>query len=124
MTKSYRPTNTLCSRRRSPSDDRSAQLRVSSDSERREELSRLLPLWPIEISDLSLEGRRRIIATLERALRAERRRGIAGHWAYDLARHAALAQTWKRERAAIQAIEKRQSSAGQRHGQQNSKARR
>jgi hypothetical protein len=72
--------------------------------QRRDELARLLPLWPNEIADLSIEGRKRIIATLERALRTERRRGKAGHWAYDLARHAALVRTWRNECAALRSI--------------------
>lgn len=78
---------------------------VQSDSQRRAELARLLPLWPHEIADLSCPGRQHILRTLERALRVERRRGRAGHWAYDLARHAALFQTWRRERAALRAME-------------------
>ena len=49
------------------------------DVQRREELARLLPLWPKELEDLSIAGRRHIIHTLNRALRAERRRGRAGH---------------------------------------------
>jgi hypothetical protein len=79
--------------------------RQRPDLERRGELSRLLPLWPAQIDDLSLQGRRRIIATLERALRTERKRGKAGHWAYDLARHAALVKNWKNECAALRVIE-------------------
>ncbi|MEQ1651268.1 MAG: hypothetical protein ABL897_02140 [Hyphomicrobium sp.] len=71
------------------------------DTERRNELARLLPLWPNDIADLSIAGRRRIIAALERALRAERCRGKAGHWAYDLARHAALIRSWRLERVAL-----------------------
>jgi hypothetical protein len=66
-----------------------------------EELTRLLPLWPHELADTSLKGRQRIVAVIERALRAERRRGQAGHWAYDLARHASLSRAWKRERSAL-----------------------
>ena len=41
---------------------------------------------------------------MERALRAERKRGRAGHWAYDLARHAALHRAWIAERAALVAL--------------------
>jgi hypothetical protein len=78
-----------------------------SDEHRRNDLARLLPLWPVELADLSLEGRQRIVATLEKALRVERQRGKAGHWAYDLARHAALSRTWKNERTALQAFELR-----------------
>ena len=44
--------------------------------ERRRELPRILPLWPHEIEDESLAGRRRVVAKLARLLRAERRRGI------------------------------------------------
>jgi hypothetical protein len=81
---------------------------TQSDSARREDLARLLPLWPVELADLSIAGRRRIIARLERALRAERKRGIAGHWAYDLARHAALVKNWKSESAALREIERQE----------------
>ncbi len=92
------------------------------DSERRTELARLLPLWPAEIADLSIEGRRRIIATLSKALRVERVRGKAGHWAYDLARHAALSQNWKHECAALRAIEARKNAALQNRPQQSAAA--
>jgi len=70
-------------------------------AERRAELMRLVPLWPSEIDDLSRDGRQRLVAKLERALLAERRRGQAGHWTYDLARHAALLAAWRRERATL-----------------------
>lgn len=66
------------------------------------ELSRLLPLWPSELNDTSREGRLKVLAKLERAIRTERRRGRAGHWAYDLARHAALFRWYKIERAALE----------------------
>ena len=65
--------------------------------DRRTELPRVLPLWPHEVEDESLEGRRRILAMLRRALRAERRRGIAGHWTYDLARHVELLRVYRLE---------------------------
>jgi len=38
-----------------------------------------LALWPHELADESLKGRRLVLAKLRRALRAERRRGLAGH---------------------------------------------
>jgi hypothetical protein len=63
------------------------------------ELPRILPLWPHELADESLEGRRNIVCKLRRALRAERRRGIAGHWTYDLARHAELVRIYRLELA-------------------------
>ena len=74
--------------------------------QRNRELSALLPLWPHELSDLSLQGRRRLVAVMERALRAERNRGRAGHWAYDHARHAGLYRAWVKERDALRALER------------------
>ncbi|PPD27253.1 MAG: hypothetical protein CTY20_13140 [Hyphomicrobium sp.] len=35
-------------------------------------------------------GPQQFLGRLRRALRAERQRGIAGHWTYDLSRHAQL----------------------------------
>ena len=67
--------------------------------DRRNELPRILPLWPHELDDDSPEGRRRILDKLRRALKAERRRGIAGHWTYDLARHVELLRVYRLERA-------------------------
>jgi hypothetical protein len=61
----------------------------------------MLPVWPHELADRSREGREKIIALLERALRQERRRGRAGHPAYDLMRHATLHRMLKNERAAF-----------------------
>lgn len=72
-----------------------------SETQRLAELQRLLPLWPAELADTSRNGRLRLVAKLEHALKAERRRGRAGHWTYDLARHAALLRAWRRERAAL-----------------------
>lgn len=57
---------------------------------RAHDLPLLLPIWPAELSDTSAEGCERLIARLRRALRAERARGLAGHWTYDLSRHAQL----------------------------------
>jgi hypothetical protein len=68
--------------------------------DRRQELPRVLPLWPHELEDDSPHGRARILRKLLRALRAERRRGVAGHWTYDLARHRQLLRVWRLELAA------------------------
>ena len=57
---------------------------------RSRDLPLLLPMWPADLDDISQSGRTRIVAMLRRALRAERARGLAGHWTYDLARHAQL----------------------------------
>jgi len=61
-------------------------------------LPRLLPLGPEDIADESPAMRRRIVLRLARALRAERMRGRAGHWTYDLNRHIALMQAYAAER--------------------------
>jgi hypothetical protein len=58
---------------------------------------RLLPLWPHEVADRSPAGRRRVLSLLRRALRAERKRGLAGHWSYDLSRHAQLLALYRAE---------------------------
>jgi len=55
-------------------------------------LPRLIAIDPHELRDDEPDHRRRIVARLSSALREERRRGIAGHWAYDLNRHLALTQ--------------------------------
>jgi uncharacterized protein YcaQ len=69
--------------------------------ERLKDLPKLIPLWPSELADASLAGRRRLLGLLARSLRAERRRGLAGHWSYDLARHAALVAAYRAERCGI-----------------------
>jgi hypothetical protein len=68
---------------------------------RQDDLSRLVPLWPWEVQDVSLKGRLKLLARLRCALRAERRRGTAGHWTYDLARHRALLTAYRAEAKAI-----------------------
>lgn len=50
----------------------------------------VLPLWPDELADRTKAGRLRLLALLRQALRTERGRGRAGHWTYNLTRHAAL----------------------------------
>jgi hypothetical protein len=65
------------------------------------QLAALLPMWPHELSDTSRAGCEKRLSLLRRALRAERRRGIAGHWTYDLGRHAALLRFYQRERALL-----------------------
>ena len=72
--------------------------------DRTAELSRLVPLWPAELADISIAGRRRICALLGSALRRERQRGIAGHWTYDVSRHAALARLLRSETACLRGL--------------------
>jgi hypothetical protein len=69
----------------------------SDDYDRRRHLARLIPVGPDEIADESPAALRAILAKLSRALRAERNRGRAGHWTYDLNRHLALCQAYAAE---------------------------
>jgi hypothetical protein len=75
-------------------DTQSVQITVGA---RNGELSQLLALWRWEIEDVSLLGRARLLRRMQCALRIERQRAIAGHWAYDLSRHARLADAYRRE---------------------------
>jgi hypothetical protein len=63
----------------------------------------VLALWPHELDDVSTAGRQNLLVKLRRALRAERRRGIAGHWTYDLARHCELLHLYRQELAMLKA---------------------
>jgi len=74
----------------------------SEGYDRRRHLARLLPIGPNEIADESPAARQAILAGLFRALRAERSRGRAGHWTYDLNRHIALSQAYAAERRLLQ----------------------
>ncbi|WP_245479668.1 DUF6477 family protein [Hansschlegelia zhihuaiae] len=60
--------------------------------DRRRALPRLIAIDPRELEPGDVALDRVIEARLKRALRAERRRGRAGHWTYDLNRHIALLQ--------------------------------
>jgi hypothetical protein len=64
---------------------------------RARDLPRLVALWPREIDDCSDYGHRKLLAKLRCALREERRRGLAGHWTYDVARHAGLLRAYRHE---------------------------
>lgn len=77
----------------------------STDETRRRELGRLIPVWPALVADLSVAGRQAMIGVLRRALRAERQRGLSGHWSYDLARHAQLLDALRAEESALRALE-------------------
>lgn len=68
---------------------------------RARDLPKLIALWPHELTDESPEGRRFVLAKLRRALRAERRRGLGGHWSYDLNRHLGLLSAYKGELVAL-----------------------
>jgi hypothetical protein len=67
---------------------------------RERDLPALLPLWPHEMQIASPADHARLLARMRRALRVERQRGIAGHWTYDLARHARLLRAYRAETTA------------------------
>ncbi len=77
---------------------------AAREYQRARDLPRLLGMWPHDIHDTSDIGVFRVIARLRKALRAERRLGLAGRWSYDLERHLALARALKAE---IEALDKR-----------------
>ena len=81
-----------------PRPDRATRYQRATD------LPKLIGLWPCEIADTTLKGRARLISKLKGALRAERLRGLGGHWAYDLARHYQLLTAYKCEVAALSEI--------------------
>ena len=92
--------------------DRPTQEDASTEArKRRRRLASLVPLWPLDLDDTSRQGRMKLIAQLERALRAERRRGLAGHWTYDLARHMQLLEAYRAEMQALRHIEAKTKTA-------------
>jgi Family of unknown function (DUF6477) len=68
---------------------------------RSRDLPRLIALWPHELDDQTPEGGLHVLAKLRRALRAERRRALSGHWSYDLNRHLGLLSAYKGELARL-----------------------
>lgn len=66
---------------------------------RERDLPRLVALWPSQLTVITAADHMRLLAILRRALRVERQRGLAGHWAYDLARHAHLLRAYRAETA-------------------------
>lgn len=74
-------------------------------------LPRLVHLLPDEIEALGKAGSTTIVQRLSRALRAERLRGRAGHWTYDLNRHIALHQALLAERARLRSAAPKQKGA-------------
>lgn len=62
----------------------------------------LMGAAPPELTDRSYYGRAALIAKLAHFLAAERRRGLAGHWTYEVARHRTLLAIYKREQEALQ----------------------
>ena len=83
---------------------------------RARDLPKLIALWPHELDDQSQEGMFRVLAKLRRALRAERRRGLAGHWSYDLNRHLGLLSAYKGELAGLRLSRQKGQPACTRRG--------
>lgn len=69
--------------------------------DRARDLPGLIPLWPWEIEDSSVEAQQRLVTLLRRALRRERKRGIGCDWTYDVVRHARLLAAYKCEVASL-----------------------
>jgi hypothetical protein len=80
--------------------------RRNSESNSWSDALRCLPIWPKDLADRSREGRRKLIAIIEREMRKERRLGLAGHRSYDVARHAKLTQLLKEERRLLGMLER------------------
>ena len=68
--------------------------------ERTRDLPRLVPMWPSEMAaaDASVAGHLKLIGLLAKALRIERRCGVAGRWTYDAGRHRNLVAAIAAER--------------------------
>ncbi len=90
---------------------RALQADAVDPPDRAQELARLGGFWPAELADVTREGRARLVAKLENLLKAERRRGRAGHWAYDLAQHVELLRALRRERAILAALPAKMTAA-------------
>lgn len=71
--------------------------------DRERDLPRLIQLWPHEIASRDPATLGIIVRRLHAALRAERQRGLAGHWTYDLARHTQLLAAYRAESQRIKA---------------------
>ena len=74
---------------------------------RARDLPSLIALWPHELADESPEGSLLILSKLRRALRAERRRAVAGHWSYELNRHLGLMTAYKAELGSMRRVKLR-----------------
>lgn len=95
---------------------RPAEASAGAAYDRARDLPRLVLIWPAELADTSAAGRRRVVLLLERALRFERRRGLARSWSYDLGRHRALAIATRAEREALAEAAHIERSPTRRHG--------
>lgn len=69
----------------------------SSRYVRERDLPQLIAMWPAELARCDRHGQTAVVRSLHNALRAERRRALAGHWTYDLARHSQLLAAYRAE---------------------------
>lgn len=79
---------------------------------RARDLPRLLGLWPRDVAALRGPDLESLVARLERAIRAERRRALNREWTYDLSRHWALMRARDAEMAALRAYRRQQALRG------------
>lgn len=56
------------------------------------------------LTSTDIDARKVLVEHLTAICRAERRRGLAGHWTYDLARHNAIAALLKTEKDELASI--------------------
>ncbi len=98
-------------RDRKPPADTWSGNRRNSESSSQEDALRCLPIWPKDLNDRSLAGRRNLVAIIEREVRKERRLGLARHRSYDIARHAKLAQLLKDERRQLLMLDRAECRA-------------
>lgn len=71
--------------------------------DRMRHLPKLVSTTPQELADLSIEGRRMLIARLARLAGNSARAGKVGHWSYDPNRHIAILGALRAERTALAA---------------------
>lgn len=88
-----------------------ATAQTADDYLRVRDLPRLIAVWPDEIANQSPAGAIKLIRKLRNALRAERQRGRAGHWSYDLGRHMGLAKALKAEMTAFALAQEQESGS-------------
>lgn len=92
-------------RRAGPSRKVVGEINPARSYDRARDLPRLVPLWPDEASISTRAEHLALLVRLRRALREERKRGLTGHWSYDLARHSQLLAAYRCEVAAYWAHE-------------------
>ena len=72
--------------------------------DRERDLPALIRADPFSPMPDTAEAGKAVLARLERALRAERKRAHSGHWTYDLNRHIALRQAYLAETERLAAL--------------------